>query len=351
MENNNYYYGTAATQQQPTYYDPMYFGYQPYTYNNVPAPQNVNALTDEEIKTLRSARPTSKIDLNIDRNDVLRAMCTHKDHGKDMVVPVNDESGDVWCPICGARWNPNAMTKEEIVDLVETLIGQMENAKWTGDLPVELTRELFTLIPLLRKFPDVYEYALNTFNKYYSQRGMVNAQDTSVYAQYNALLNPGYAYGAPIQQPGYYGQPQGQPQGGYYYGTMPPAGAPQMNQGAPAGQPQMANPAYNPMQMPYGVSPAAPNMQFNNQANMMMGGSIYGQPVMPGYYGQPNGQQMPNGQVAPNGPQQAAAPAGQPQQAGQPAQYAPTFATPNAGDAKTTNNQDGTTTSETKIDL
>ena len=84
---------------------------------------------------------------------------------------------------------------------------------------------------------------------------------------------------------------------------------------------------------------------------MMMGGSIYGQPVMPGYYGQPNGQQMPNGQVAPNGPQQTAAPAGQPQQAGQPAQYAPTFATPNAGDAKTTNNQDGTTTSETKIDL
>lgn len=337
MENNNYYYYGAPT-QQPNYYDPAYFGYQPSVYQNVPAPQQVNALTDEEIKTLRSARPASKIDLNIERNDVLRAMCTHKDHGKDMVVPVNDGSGDVWCPICGARWNPDPMTKEEITELVENLIGHMENAKWVGDLPVELTRELFTLIPLLRKFPDVYEYAINTFNKYYNQTGLVNAQDTSVYAQYNALLSPGYGY----QQNGYYGQSQyqQQPQGGYYYGQMPQQ---------PVVQAQQANPAYNPMQAPYGVNPQAQNPQFVAQANTMMGGSVYGQmPPQNGYYGQPQyQQQVMQGQQSPvQGQAQTAA-----QQSGQPAQYSPTFATPNAGDTKVTNNQDGTATSETKIDL
>lgn len=281
MDNmNNYYYGQQQVAQP--YYGDVY-GQNPYAfpamgYNNIATPANQNALTAEEIQILKNARPTSKLELSIDRNDVLRSMCTHKDNGRDVVIQVNDGSGEVYCPICGKKWKPDMKTKEEVEELVSELLNQMENAKWTGDLPVDLTRELFTLMPLLGKYPDIHEYAMNTFNKYYSQRGMYNAADTNVYGMYNSLFTPTMpsapGYAAPAQAPaqGYYGQaPQG----------YVPNGAPATT--------------VNPMQAQvpaYGVNPAAPNQQFVAQANMMMGGT-----VAPGYaapvYGAPAAPAQP----------------------------------------------------------
>ena len=291
MMNNNYYYGQQQAMGQPYYgaYDPNMYAYQSYGYNNIPTPANQNALTAEEIQMLKNARPSNKIELSIDRMDVLRSMCCHKENGKDMVMQVNDGSGDVWCPICNRRWKPDMKTKEEVQELVTELVDQMENAKWTGDLPTDLTRELFTLIPLLNKYPDIHEYAMNTFNKYYSARGMYNAADTNIYGMYNSLFGagmPATGYAAP----GYYWQQpvanQQAPQG--YYGQQPgyvPNGV-------------QANAMVNPMQAPtYGVNPMAPNQQFVSQANMMMNGTVqqpYGNPMMNmPVYGTPQAQQTP----------------------------------------------------------
>ena len=328
MMNNNYYYG-QQTMGQPYYggYDPNMFGYQAYGYNNIPTPANQNALTAEEIQMLKNTRPSSKIELSIDRTDVIRSMCTHKENGKDVVMQVNDGSGDVWCPICNRRWKPDMKTKEEVQELVTELIDQMENAKWAGDLPTDLTRELFTLIPLLNKYPDIHEYAMNTFNKYYSARGMYNAADTNIYGMYNSLFGanvPSTGFmGAPMQ--GYYGQPA-MAQGGYYGGQQA------MAQGyVPNGV--QANPVVNPMQAPtYGVNPVAPNQQFVSQANMMMGGTVNPQQpmfnnTMSPVYGTPQVQQ------------------GQQQSQQQPAQQQ------NAGGPVITPQNDGTVTSSKKIDL
>ena len=320
MENtmNNYYYGQQQAMGQPYYnaYDPNMYAYPAMGYNNIPTPANQNALTAEEIQMLKNARPSNKIELSIDRMDVLRSMCCHKENGKDVVMQVNDGSGDVWCPICNHRWKPDMKTKEEVQELVNELIDQMENAKWTGDLPTDLTRELFTLIPLLNKYPEIHEYAMNTFNKYYSARGMYNAADTNIYGMYNSLFGAGapatgYA-GAPMQ--GYYGQQPAMnqaPQG--YYGQQQgyvPNGA-------------QANAMVNPMQAPtYGVNPMAPNQQFVSQANMMMNGTVQ-QPYMNApVYGTPQFQQAATQQDA----QQNAGP----------------VITPQA---------DGTVKSENKIDL
>lgn len=325
---NNYYYGQQAM-GQPYYggYDPNMNAYPAMGYNNIPTPANQNALTAEEIQILKNARPTSKIDLSIDRTDVLRSMCTHKDNGRDVVLQVNDGSGDVFCPICGHRWKPDMKTKEEVEALVVELVDQMENAKWTGDLPTDLTRELFTLIPLLKKYPDIHEYAMNTFNKYYSARGMYNAADTNIYGMYNSLFGAGmpatgYA-GAPMQ--GYYGQQQPMVNQGYY--SQAPQGYYGQQQGyTPNGV--QANPMVNPMQAPtYGVNPMAPNQQFVSQANMMMNGTVqqpYGNQMMNApVYGTPQAQQAP---VQQNVQQQ------------------------NAGPVITTQ-ADGTVTSEKKINL
>lgn len=317
MEMNNYY----NQQGMPMYnaYDPNLYGYGAYSYGNMPAPANQNALTSDEIQALKNARPTNKIDLNIDRNDLLKSMCTHKDNGRDVVVQVNDGSGDVYCPICQQRWNPDMESKEEVQVLVDKLIDQMQNAKWVGDLPVDLTRDLFTLIPLLMKYPNIHEYAMNTFNKYYTTRGMYNAQDANIYGMYNSLFGAtNYAPQAP-----YYGQPMAapqQPQG--YYGQAPAYGN------------NVVNPMVNPMQAPtYGVNPMAPNQQFVQQANTMMNGSVYGQPMAA-----PQAPVFGTPQVPQNNAGPVVGPAAQQQ-------------TPINNDATITNQVDGTVKSASKIDL
>lgn len=268
----NGYYGAAAGQPMPGYYN-----YQPYMYQQAAAPQNMNALTNEEIKILRSNRPTSKINLNIDQNEYLQALCTHKDteHHTDVVYQMNDGSGRVFCPICNEVWNPDKMTKEEITDLVEQFISQIQNMKWVGDMPVEVVREYCAIIPLVRKFPELYEYAVNNFNKYAGANQYYNAGEAAIYSQYNSLMNGGFNmnYAMPQGQPGYYGQ------------------QPFMNQPiAPMGQP--ANPSVNPMQanvnqqagyygqpQPMGYPAQQPN-------------GYYGAPAMGGYPAQPQGQPM-----------------------------------------------------------
>ena len=317
---NNYYYGQQAMGQPYGGYDPGMYSYPAMGYTNIPTPTNQNALTAEEMQQLKNARPKNNLNISIDKYDVLRSICTHKENGRDVVMQINDGSGDVFCPICGRRWKPDMKTKEEVQELVLELVDQMENAKWAGDLPTDLTRELFTLIPLLNKYPDIHEYAMNTFNKYYSARGMYNAQDTNIYGMYNSLFGAGMPatgyMGAPMQ--GYYGQAPQMPANQGYYGQ-------QMNQGyVPNGAP--ANAAINPMQAPtYGVNPMAPNQQFVAQANTMMGGTVIPQNnMMPPVYGVP---QQPQQQAA----QQTA-----------PQQNAGPVITPKA---------DGSVTSEKKIDL
>jgi hypothetical protein len=262
-------------------YDPNNFAYPAVGYNSIPMPANQNALTDEEIKTLMNTRQPG-LSIAIDHKDVLRAICTHKQNGRDVVMQKNDGSGMVFCPICGTEWNPEPMEKDQVVELVRTLADQMETAKWVGDLPVDLTRELFTLMPLLKKYPDIHEYAANNFNKYYSARGMYSAADTNIYGMYNSLFTAGMP-AANYAPQGYYQPAQAPAAGQGYYGQAP--------QGyVPNGMPANAN--VNPMQAPtYGVNPAAPNQQFVSQANMMMGGTVapmYGAPA----YGVP-AQQAP----------------------------------------------------------
>lgn len=282
MMNNGYGYGMGM----PPYYSApqptnpsMGWGYTPQVPNqNYKTPNFSNALTNEEIAILRSNKPDDRFNINISQTDSLRSICTHKNGQDNTVFQLNDGTPDVWCGICGARWNPEPKTKEEVAALVKELIDAMQNAKWVGDLPIEMDREYFTMMPLLQKFPDIYEIAISNFNKYSAQDATFNAADYSVYAQYNMLMNNGMYYNNAAymnQQPMYnnaWGQPQPGtvPQPGYYFnqpmGNMPP---------------QNANPYVNPMQAPVGINPNAPNQQFVQQAQNMMPQQqpVYGTPA------------------------------------------------------------------------
>ena len=246
MYNNNYY------GQQPNYYGGAAMYNAPMYYNNAMiTPQNNPSLTAEEMKLIQTQNP-SKIDISISEVDKFRAICNHKDQNKvDRVCQVQDGSGDVFCPICNYRWNPENLSKDEVKELCDKLIAAMQNAKWVGDYGVQLTRDYFAMIPLLEKFPDLYEYAMTQFNKYCSTNGYQNANDAAIYNQYNSLMGysaPNYGYGPQYNNP-YMNQPQ--------YQQAPVYGNPYAQQQAPVAQnatdvnPMQANP-YMAQQPVYG---------------------------------------------------------------------------------------------------
>ena len=251
MDNMNYFgqpiYGMGAAYNQPGY-----FSY------GAPTPQNNPSLTAEEMKLIASQNP-SRIDIAISETDKYRAICNHKDQNKiDRVVQLNDGSGDVFCPICNCRWSSENLSKEEVKELCDKLISAMQNAKWVGDYGVQLTREYFAMIPLLEKFPDLYEYAMKQFNKYCSTNGYTSANDAAIYSQYNNLMGFSSGYGYNPQPQVYYTNP-GQ---GYY-------GAPAQQYGGYQGMPM--NPydpyaAQAPIQPTPGVGTPISNMAAPNYA-------------------------------------------------------------------------------------
>ena len=286
------------------YSQPGYYSY------GLPTPNNNPSLTAEEMKLIATQNP-SKLDITITEADKFRAICNHKDQNKiDRVVQLSDGSGDVFCPICNYRWNPDNLSKEEVKELCDKLIAAMQNAKWVGDYGVELTRQYFAMIPLLEKFPDLYEYAMKQFNRYCSTNGYASANDAAIYSQYNNLMGFSSGYGYNPQPQGYYGSTVN-PQ----YAQAPQYGMP-MNPYAAQGVVQQPATNVNPMQAPqYGM----PMNPYAAQAPMQPTPGV-GAPI--------------NGMAAPN-----YAPAAAQQPAGTGA--APTV----------TENANGTTTSESTVKL
>lgn len=196
----------------------------PIVYNQMP--QSLpNALNDDEIKSLRGRRGPA-ISLAVDPLDFTASMCTHRENGRDVVVQLQG-TDEVYCPICGEQWDPNPITEEEASDLVKKLVDQFQNMKWIGNLPVNVIREYCQMLPLIKKFPDLYKYAVKQFDSYTNQAAFMNANEAGIYNQYNSLMNPAYGM-----------------MGGYQM--------PQMGYGAPV---QQANPYVNPMQAPIAGQP------------------------------------------------------------------------------------------------
>ena len=319
MDTMNY----ATMNQQNNVY-PMWGGVNPYpgapvTYNPaVPQPTNISSLSEEEIKLISQKKP-SKIDINISQEDHLRSMCNHNHNGHSVVQPLNDGSGKVYCPSCGAVWNSDIADKEQVQGAVDLIYDQMQNAKWAGDYNVELVRDYFPIIELLKKFPDLHEYAMQTHTKYVNAGQYQNANEAAVFSQFNNLM-----YGTPTPMMGY-GQYFGQPQQPVYGQQAPMGQQPVYNpaQGYQQGVP--ASPMTNPMQAPMGQIPVNP--QFTNQADMMMQGGYYAQPQQPAY-----------GQQAPYAPQYAPvgqAPMAQPQQQSAPVATTQPATTNEQGEAQT----------------
>lgn len=279
----NYYYDPNGMYLNTAFQgQPMYFGGQPI--------QPISpSLTDEEFQFARQSNNNgSPLDLGVDRIDLIRAMCNHRDSKGQDVVQIKSD-GSAWCPICLASWNIEERTKEEVTALIDDVLSLMQIAKWAGNIPINIIRDFFQIMPLLAKFPDVYDYAMKNFNRMIGGNGILFNTDAMPYAQYNAMF-PGGSMNYNVVNPfnaGYYQQGyQQQPNG-------------MMNQQQQMGQ--MANPTLNPMQAQTGFNPQ--NMAYNPQMQAGQMPIQNGFINQPGYYQQsyyPNGMMMNQQPYQPN---------------------------------------------------
>ena len=227
------------------------YGQQPAAYGyGVPRPQarNTQPLTPDQIAKLR--QDVNAFDMKVDQEDLWRAACTHKEkNGASTLIQNND--GTYTCTICHETFQMCESSPEEINAAVKTLVDMLQTTKTIYlDIPEDLAAQYFQIIPLIQKFPKLWERAIKNFSMYEGTMNGVSPMSpgySGFAAIQNLLTNPyaGFNYGqpmtAPQQQPMYgYGMPVQQPMYGY---------------GQPMAAPQMMDPTANPMA--YGVPGAA----------------------------------------------------------------------------------------------
>lgn len=277
-----YYNGQNYTQQ------PMNGGYpqQQYGYTyGYPRPQarNTQPLTPDQIQKLR--QDGSAFDMKVEQEDLWRAACTHKEKNGSSTL-VQNQDGTWTCTICHETFNMCDASREEIEAAVNKLIDMLQTSKTVYlDAPDALIIQFYQIIPLLKKFPDLWDRAMRNFAQYegtYGAPGMISPGYSGFAAMTSLLTNP-YAAGAPFmgQMPA-----QPMPNGMPMSGQMPMYGYPQQPM-APNGMPmQQMYPDMSGNPMAYGgpavpqppMAPAPGVMPGNPQAAPVAAAPAQGQP-------------------------------------------------------------------------
>ena len=226
----------------------------------MPRAKYTQALTPEEISRLRSKNDVFKIEVS--EEDLLRAACTHKENGVSTLIDrgyTDDGNPIVQCSICGETFVIVDCDVKEVEAEIEKLYNMLQTAKTMYlDAPPSLTRQFYQLIPLLKKFPILYDRSQRNFAYYENAMGTTPGSSTVGMNGFqilgNMLANPygGYGYQAPVQpvQPAPY-----PPQGGQYPPQQP--AYPYPVQPAPYGYPAPMQPV-DPNQNPLMYAPANP---------------------------------------------------------------------------------------------
>lgn len=223
-----------------------------------PQARNTQPLTPDQIAKLR--QDSSAFDMKVEQEDLWRAACTHKEkNGQSTLIQNND--GSYTCTICHETFNMCDADRPKIEEAVKTLIDMLQTSKTVYlDAPEELIRQYYQIIPLLKKFPDLWDRAMKNFAMYEgAMNGTINPMSpgySGFNALYNLMSNP---YAGNFGQPGMV-----QPQYGYGYPQQPMM--PQMGVQPPMGygypqQPMMGqpmDPSQNPMAYGAPQAPVAP---------------------------------------------------------------------------------------------
>ena len=237
---------------------------QGVSYNTVnrpiaPNPVSSQPVTIEEMNSMQSNAKT--FDLKIDPIELTKAKCTHKHPvtGENMLRQNDD--GSFTCGVCGATFNFFDGTAADVEKAVKTIIDMFQTAKTIYyDAPIDMTVAYYAMIPLLYKFPGLWDLACKNLAKY----GNVNPSPTNPIssgyqgfsALNNLLTNPmgmqGYMQQPMMNQMGYMQQPM---MNGYQQPMMNQMGYMQQPMMNGYQQPMMNQPDVNPMAYNAPVAP------------------------------------------------------------------------------------------------
>lgn len=242
-----------------------------YQFNGM-QPQQVppmkNNLTQEEIQKL--IQKENQFSLVVTETEKLRAICNHKwpemrDGKWDALVETDTGCK---CMICGYEFDPIDIgtTNDSLLEAVKNILDILQTIKLLYlDMPTEVAREFYVIIPLIEKIPKLFEIACKSYSKYDNTNGYgFNNKNMNTMQMYNMLVGLLNTPGAPM--PGQqWGQPQMNPNPamgmGYPYGA--PMGQP-MPWGASNGF--VAQPGYTPMTQGFQYDPQAQSQFMNAPA-------------------------------------------------------------------------------------
>lgn len=158
------------------------------TYQTQQRPSMTQPLTNEEIAIL--TEKGGAFSTKVTQEDMLKAYCTHKRNGA--IVATQNPDGSFTCPICGETFNSVDMSKESIEADVEKVIDDIQNIKLAYlDMPIDVARQYFPIIPLLRKLPQLSTIAASNWAKYdgSAMTTATAANSPYGYAAYNQMLS------------------------------------------------------------------------------------------------------------------------------------------------------------------
>lgn len=208
-----------------------------YGYAKPKLPDPTNPLSKDEMALLRQKAP--QFSLNVSQVDSLKAICTHRDQNGETLIQNPD--GSVTCSICGTTFTPVNADQQTIEQIFKSVVDTLETMKiMYMDIPNDVTKGYFQMIPYLEKGPQLYKIANDHYSRYNNPSVMARDYNNggNAFALYSALMNPAMAMGAgnPAMQM-QYGQQQ--------YAGQPGAMQPNMNTPVPdvtMGMPNGANP-------------------------------------------------------------------------------------------------------------
>lgn len=188
-----------------------YWGGNPYTanygYARPKLPNPTNPLTKDEIALLKQKAP--QFSLAVSQVDALKAVCTHRDENGETLIQNPD--GSVTCSLCGTTFTPVSTDQQTVEEIFNSVVNCLQTMKiMYMDIPDEVTKAYFQMIPYLEKGPQLYKIAFDHYSRYNNSSVMSRDYNNggNAFALYNALMNPGMAMGMgnpAMQMP--YGQP------------------------------------------------------------------------------------------------------------------------------------------------
>lgn len=247
-------------------------------YGRIPTKFN-NPLTQEELNSLLN-NGGSGFNLKITADDKAKGICTHKDprNGQSSAILQND--GSFKCYICGESFklveNPEMVQKitEEFLNILQTI------KSFYVDIPDNVARSFFAILPLVKQVPALYKLAQEHFNKFdQAGMGLNMTGNVNPWQAYSAIQGMPNGFNQPMMQQGMMGgMPMDPTMGGMMNGMQQG-----MMQGQPMMDPNMMAQMGGMQQGMMGMSPAMnmPGQQIGVDA---MNNPIYAQQQMANMY-------------------------------------------------------------------